>query len=634
MRLKQLLYLIANIFLVAVALVTSFLLRFGFGMSSSHVQALLVLTPLAILVKISVFYLSGFYGQLWQYASLKEAVRLFKGISMASLLLSGVFFVLQWSGIPRTILFIDWLLTLYLIGGSYFIIRVKRELLTNSATKAIVKTKDIERKRVVIVGAGEAGSMLTKQMQHHPERGYEPVAFLDDNPLKKGLMIHGVKVVGNTRIIPKVLADHPADEMILAIPSAAHQARRRIAFECKVIGIPCKTVPDIVELVDGKVSLSQIRGIDPKELLGRQEAEIDLKGIADLFAGCTILITGAAGSIGSELCRQIAISKPVKVIATDISENGLYHLEEEMFCWLDGDSEVFETHIMDVRDECAVERVFDLFKPEIVFHAAAYKHVPLMERHPVEALENNFLGTRVMVDAANRHNCERFVLVSTDKAVKPTSIMGLSKQLAEQAVRTASNGASDTKFMAVRFGNVLGSNGSVIPKFKRQINDRQAVTVTHPDITRYFMTIHEAVYLVIQAATMGKGGELFVLDMGEPVSILDLAYSMIRLSGFEPEKDIPIEFIGLRPGEKLCEELFAEEEVISTTSHPQIFEAFDNLNYTAGVELLNKLEILAKVGDTRALIDLINQKHSLYVTDEVAYLVKPRIDSLPKSEIS
>ncbi len=603
MGLKKLIYLTADMLLVSFALLLAFLLRFGADIPNEYIPVLLFLMPSAILIKITVFYISGFYGQLWPYASLKEGLRLLKGITVSSLILLGVLFFIQQSDFPRSVIIIDWLLTLFLVGGSYFFIRARKDIFSSPP-------RDVKQEKVIIVGAGEAGSMLVKQMQRSPRWGYRPVAILDDDLSKIGLMIHGVRVVGSTRSIPTIIADYPADEVVLAMPSAAREERRRIAIECRDLGIPCKTVPDITELVDDEINLSQIRDIDPKELLGRKETKIDLKDTIDCYKGKTILITGAAGSIGSELCRQIVDLEPERVIATDISENGLYHLEEEMTSWLNGNSKVlFNIRVMDVRDNYAVERILKRYKPEIIFHAAAYKHVPMMERHPIEAMENNFLGTRVMIEAARRHNSERFVLISTDKAVNPTSIMGLSKRFAEQSVKVAASEGGNTKFMAVRFGNVLGSNGSVIPKFKRQIKSGGPITVTHPDITRYFMTIHEAVYLVIQAAAMGAGGEIFLLNMGEPVRIADLARSMIRLSGLEPEKDIPIKFTGLRPGEKLYEELYGQDEAVSKTRHPQIFEVGSATNEMMLIELLSELEAVVAKGDGLNFASFLSQNY-------------------------
>lgn len=607
LKFRQLAYLPVDIVLVTVSLLVAFFLRFGTDIPRMYFDFFLLLLPIAILIKITVFYLFDFYSQLWKYASLREGLQLLRGVSVASLILLGAPFFIQRVGVPWAVLVIDWLLTLGLIGSSRFATRAKKDFFSGPS-----KAKNLEQKKVIIVGAGEAGSVLVRHMQRHPDGGYRPIAFLDDEPAKYGLMVHGIKVVGNTRMIPKVIADFPVDELVLAMPSASSQDKKRIALECKEIGIPCKTVPDLSELVDGEASILQIRDIDPRELLGRKEVEIDLGETAECYSQKTILVTGAAGSIGSELCRQAVLLKPARTVAVDISENGLYHLEEEMAAWLNS-GDIFETHIMDVRDQNAVERVFEWFRPQVVFHAAAYKHVPIMEKHPIEAMENNFLGTRVMIAAAKRHSCERFVFVSTDKAVNPTSIMGLSKHFGEQSIKVAASEESGTKFMAVRFGNVLGSNGSVIPKFKRQISNGEAVTVTHPDITRYFMTIHEAVHLVIQATAMGKGGEIFVINMGEPIRIIDLARSMIRLSGFEPEKDIPIKFIGLRPGEKMYEELYAADETVNGTKHPQIFEVLSEFDSTATAFKLNELENSVKEKDAAKLLDFISRGYLVYV---------------------
>ncbi|MCL6472818.1 MAG: polysaccharide biosynthesis protein [Firmicutes bacterium] len=602
MRFKQLAYLLVDILLIVLALLLAFFLRFGVDIPDKYREFLLFLIPVAIVIKVAVFYASGFYRQLWKYASLREGLRLVQGISASSLILLGALFFIRRVEIPRAVLVIDWLLTLGLIGTSRFVTRAKKDFFTSPS-----QAKNIDQKNVIIVGAGEAGSILVKHMQRHPDRGYKPIAFLDDDPSKQGLMIHGVRVIGNTRAIPRIMAEYLVDEIVLAIPSASSKDRRRIALECRELGIPCKTVPDFSELVDGEASILQIRDIDPKELLGRKEVEIDLKETADCYKDKVILITGAAGSIGSELCRQATFLEPAKIVAVDISENGLYHLEEEMTSWLDDDKALFETHIMDVRNKAAVTRVFEKFKPQVVFHAAAYKHVPIMQKHPIEAMENNFLGTRTMIEVAKEYTCERFVFISTDKAVNPTSVMGLSKYFSEQAVKLAASDSDTTKFMAVRFGNVLASNGSVIPKFKRQISNGEAVTVTHPDITRYFMTIHEAVHLVIQATAMGSGGEIFVLNMGEPVRILDLAKSMIRLFGFEPGKDIKIVYTGLRPGEKMFEELFAENETVNNTKHPQIFEVLSEFDKELVSQILNEVESIINEGDNTKLSDFLHQ---------------------------
>ncbi|HEY3373562.1 MAG TPA: nucleoside-diphosphate sugar epimerase/dehydratase [Candidatus Aquicultor sp.] len=605
---RRYVYIISDAFLIGLALFLAFLLRFGTDIKPVYMTSLFLLLPLAIVIKIAVFKFSGFYSQLWQYASLKELMRIAQGVLAATLLLLCAVFLIQSIELPRGILIIDWLLTSAFIGASRFLVRAKQDLLPT--LRAQMSNHSIEQKRVIIVGAGQAGSMLVKQMQCNPDMGYKPVAFLDDNLSKRGLMIHGVKVVGSARMIPGIMADYPADEIIMAMPSAESSKRQGLACECRELGIPCKTIPDIAELVDGKVSVSQIRDIDPKEVLGRKEAEIDLMGTVKQYEKHVILITGAAGSIGSEICRQALMLRPKKVIATDISENGLYHLEEEIFSSLNGHRTIFEARVMDVRDSHAVSRIFTRYEPDIVFHAAAYKHVPMMERHPIEAMENNFLGTRVLIEETKHHHIKRLTLISTDKAVNPTSIMGLSKHLAEQSIRAAAREPDcASKFMAVRFGNVLGSNGSVIPKFKRQISKGEPITVTHPDITRYFMTIQEAVHLVIQATAMGRGGEVFVLDMGEPLRIVDLAMSVIRLSGLEPGRDVPIKFTGLRPGEKLYEELFAQEEIAKKTDHPQIFKVSSKLNENILTAFLNELEDAVIRGDAKRFSEYLNNNY-------------------------
>lgn len=609
MRLKKLIYQIIDALLISTALIAAFLIRFGLGVPIYYVYYSLFILPYVIVLKITVFYAFGLYRQLWRYASLKESIRLLVGISMASLTLSGGLFLAYMTDIPRGILIIDWLLTLWLVGGSRFIIRAREDVFRFTKTKG--KDASTGQKRVIIVGAGEAGSMLVKHMQREPEWGYKPIAFLDDNPLKKDLMVHGIRVVGNTRLIPSIFASYPADEVILAIPSASRQKRKSIALDCKELGIPCKTVPDISVLEEDETRIAQITDIDIKGLLRRKEVAIDLANAIDCYKDKTVLITGAAGSIGNELCRQAIALKPKRVIAADISENGLYHLGEEMVSWLHDSRDDFETHILDVRNGLAVDRLFEKYKPDVVFHTAAYKHVPMMEKHPIEAMENNFLGTRIMIEAANRYGTERFVFISTDKAVNPTSIMGLSKQFCEKAIKVTASEKGNTKFMAVRFGNVLGSNGSVISKFKHQISNKEPVTVTHPDITRYFMTIHEAVHLVIQASAMGNGGELFILDMGEPIKIIDLAKSMIRLYGYEPEKDIPIIITGLRPGEKLYEELASEDEVIIKTSHCQILQVFNNLNKENDVAALEELVTLIKERDIVNLYSHLHQNRTV-----------------------
>jgi len=600
---KKVAFTATDALLAGVALSAAFLFRFGTDMGPVQIRPLAVLLPLVIAVKIVVFVLLNFYSQLWRYASMKEGLRLLYGVTAASLLVA-LLAPVQQPRIPLTILFNDWLLTLLLVGGSRFLIRVRFDFTSARAAKELAG----KQRRAVVVGAGQAGSALIKQLQLYPKKGYTVVALLDDDPAKKGLMVHGVRVAGSTSMMPGAVANHTADEVILAIPSATHQIKRRLALQCAEVGIPCKTVPDIAQLVDGKASLLQIQEVNMKKLLGRKETLLDFSGAIRSLKGKTILVTGAAGSIGSEICRQALELEPKMVIGVDISENGLYLLEEEIYPRLNGHKLNFEARVVDVKSGHAVERLFATYSPDIVFHAAAYKHVPMMERHLLEAIENNLLGTQTLIEAAQRHNAERFTLISTDKAVNPANYMGLSKQLSEKAIKTAARQSTQTKFMAVRFGNVIGSNGSVIPKFKRQISDGQPITVTHPGMTRYFMTIQEAVYLVIHAAAMGNGGEILILDVGEPVRIIDLARSMITLSGLEPEKDIPIKITGLRPGEKLYEQLTAEDESVGGTEHPKIFQVIGNANdQLLGDGFFDELKAIIASGNERKLRECLSK---------------------------
>lgn len=597
---KRISYAISDTLLASTALGVAYLLHFSPALSPQQVELLILLLPLVIVVKITTFFLTDFYSQLWCYASMKEGLRLLTGVTAASLVL-GLFVGTDLLHLPTAILFDDWLLTLFLVGGSRFIVRMKADFKSTLATRA----RASKQSHAVIVGAGQAGSALIKQLQLYPKKGYTAIALLDDDPAKKGLMVHGVKVIGNTSMIPGAVASQAADEVILAIPSATLHTKRRLAMECAEIGIPCKTVPDIAQLVDGKASLLQIEDVSFNELLGRKETVFDLSSAIGSYKGKTILVTGAAGSIGSEICRQALELEPRLLIGIDISENGLYMLEEEVYPRLNGGKINFETRVVDVKNGCAVDRLFERYSPEIVLHAAAYKHVPMMERHLVEAIENNLLGTQTMIETAKRHGSERFALISTDKAVNPASYMGLSKHLAERAIRTAALRSRRTKFIAVRFGNVIGSNGSVIPKFKRQIRDGQPITVTHPNMTRYLMTIYEAVHLVMHATAMGNGGEILILDVGEPVRIIDLARSMIKLSGLEPEKDIPIKITGLRPGEKLYEELTSEDESVGTTRHPKIFKVVANDDRLLEDGFLDELKVLVGEGNEHGLRDFL-----------------------------
>ena len=430
-------------------------------------------------------------------------------------------------------------------------------------------TKNTDISRVLIIGAGCAGEMVVKELEKNPQLNKKAVAIIDDDITRIGDQVSGVDIVGTRNSILKIVKLYKIDEIIFSIANISKKGKKEIIDICKNTNCKIKTIPGIYEIIDGKVDIKQVRDVDIEDLLGREPIEVDFNLMGSYIQDSTILVTGAGGSIGSELCRQIANIRPKKLIMLDNYENNLYSIQQELIRKY-GDSIKMIAVVASIREQKRMEKIFDKYRPEVVFHAAAHKHVPLMENSPGEAIKNNIFGTLNVAMLSNKYNVKRFLLISTDKAVNPTNVMGATKRAAEMIIQSL-NEESKTEFVAVRFGNVLGSNGSVIPLFKKQIEEGGPVTVTHPKIIRYFMTIEEAVGLVIQAGGMAKGGEIFVLDMGEPVKILDLAKNLIRLSGFEPDVDIKIVFTGLRPGEKLYEELLMSEEGLLDTKHKKIF---------------------------------------------------------------
>ena len=430
-------------------------------------------------------------------------------------------------------------------------------------------TKNTDISRVLIIGAGCAGEMVVKELEKNPQLNKKAVAIIDDDITRIGDQVSGVDIVGTRNSILKIVKLYKIDEIIFSIANISKKGKKEIIDICKNTNCKIKTIPGIYEIIDGKVDIKQVRDVDIEDLLGREPIEVDFNLMGSYIQDSTILVTGAGGSIGSELCRQIANIRPKKLIMLDNYENNLYSIQQELIRKY-GDSIKMIAVVASIREQKRMEKIFDKYRPEVVFHAAAHKHVPLMENSPGEAIKNNIFGTLNVAMLSSKYNVKRFLLISTDKAVNPTNVMGATKRAAEMIIQSL-NEESKTEFVAVRFGNVLGSNGSVIPLFKKQIEEGGPVTVTHPKIIRYFMTIEEAVGLVIQAGGMAKGGEIFVLDMGEPVKILDLAKNLIRLSGFEPDVDIKIVFTGLRPGEKLYEELLMSEEGLLDTKHKKIF---------------------------------------------------------------
>ncbi|HUQ23911.1 MAG TPA: nucleoside-diphosphate sugar epimerase/dehydratase [Gaiellaceae bacterium] len=549
-------------------------------------------------LKLVVFTVSGFYNRWWRYVSTRDMWGAARGVVSASLVtfLIFSFFEIHAAEVPRTVWVIDGLLTLALVAGSRMLART---IIERPQSRSIVA----RGKEVIVVGAGDAAQLMLREMLRMPSLGYTPIGLIDDDPRKKNLRLHGVRVLGTSDELPHLLRDRRPDEVLIAIPSASGEQRARVVEMARAENVPVKTLPGLNELITGDRDLAvQIRPVQVEDLLGREPVEVDLESINSYLSGKTVLVTGAGGSIGSELCRQIARAGPQRIVLVDQAESSLYDIEREL---------VDERHfaagvpvLADVRDRNRMRQVFERYRPAVVFHAAAYKHVPLMEANPLESVRNNVLGTRAVADVAIEFGAERFVLISTDKALNPHSVYGQSKTLCEWIV--GSHGARDdvaTRFVAVRFGNVLNSTGSVIPLFRRQIERGGPVTVTDAEMTRFFMTIPEAVALVIQAGAIGGRGRILVLDMGEPIRIVDLAHNMIRLSGKEPDVDIQISFIGSRPGEKIHEELFAEGETWKPTEHVKIVALDVSPVDPAWLgERLDELETLVEAGDTLELV--------------------------------
>jgi len=526
------------------------------------------------IVLLLSFYLFGLYNRLWQYASVGELVSITASITTATVVNFLILFNSARDGsflLPRSVPALHWMATILLIGFSRFSWRFLRGILFKNR-------KPGEEKYVLIVGAGDAGATLVRELKQRRYRdNLIPVGFVDDNPTKQRMGMFGLPVLGRREDIPRLVQKYDVDEIIIAIPSASREVIGEIVDICQTTPASLKILPGIYELINGRVSVSQVREVRVEDILGREPVEVDLDSIAGYLTGKAILVTGAGGSIGSELCRQAARFKPRRLILLGHGENSIYEAYQDLsleFCSL----EIIPL-ICDVKDSAAMNAAFQKYRPEVVFHAAAHKHVPLMEHCPAEAVKNNVLGTFNAARAAHDFSAESFILISTDKAVHPAGIMGATKRIAEMVVQQMAR-TSKTCFASVRFGNVLDSRGSVVPLFKKQIASGGPVTVTHPEMVRYFMTIPEAVQLVIQAGALARGGEIFILDMGEPVKIISLARRMIRLAGYRPGKDIPIVFTGIRPGEKLYEELLTSAEETEATLHQSIFMARPDNNFS------------------------------------------------------
>ena len=593
-----------DILLLPIAAYLSFVLRLENFDLGKYWPAFFLFAATAVVIVPLVFRFTGVYSRYWRFASIEELTLLAGAVTVASLLVGGVSLLitafLPMNTVPRSVPIIFLSLALGVTAGPRLLVRI---LSGQPLSKG-----DIKAKRVLIAGAGEAGQMLARDIRQHPETGIQVIGFVDDDPRKQSLTVRGLPIFGGREKILELKEGTGIDEVIIAMPSASGEAVRDIVEICKEAEIKARILPALSELLTEDVKLRHLRPVDINDLLRREPIETDLAAVYDLVRDKTVLVTGAGGSIGSELCRQITKARPQKLVLLGHGENSIFDIQNELLAEFQSGHSKLDTIvpvIADVRDHARLQQIFDEHNPEVVFHAAAHKHVPLMEANPIDAITNNILGTHTLLEACLSHDVERFVLISTDKAVNPANIMGVTKRVAELLVQDAAQ-KSGRAYVAVRFGNVLGSRGSVVPFFKKQIEAGGPVTVTHPEVTRYFMTIPEAVQLVLQAATMGTSGDLFMLEMGEPVKIVDLAKDLIRLSGLTPGEDIQIIFTGLRPGEKLFEELYQGHEDHIPTEHEKILRVTTATTPPADlpqiIALLHELSQLGKLSEALSLI--------------------------------
>jgi FlaA1/EpsC-like NDP-sugar epimerase len=581
---------------IALALILALVLRFEGDLSGQYVQYLnnaIYLLPYYIILTIAFMHIFRLYHRMWQYASIGELYGILKATTTSSVLMVLCIYTIDLPHLPRSVYILTWLLISGFIGGSRLGWRILRDYL--------VSQKNSQGKNALIIGAGDGGAMVARELLNNSSLNLTPVGFIDDNRYKQKMAVYDVPVLGRRQDIPNIAKEYQVEEIIIAIPSASGRTIREIMDICRQTQARVRIFQGTNELLADKYDF---REIQMEDLLRREPVQLNLNKISGYIQNKTVLVSGAGGSIGSELCRLISRFSPQALVLVEYSENNLFQIELEL-------KEVFPDltiypELVDIKDRERLQKVFKEYMPQVVFHAAAYKHVPMMEKHPQSALRNNVIGTKNLAELADQYEVETFIFISTDKAVQPTSIMGATKRIGEMIIQEM-NGKSYTNFAAVRFGNVLGSSGSVIPIFEKQIQKGGPVTVTDAQMTRYFMTIPEAVQLVIQAGAMAQGGEIFVLDMGEPVKILDLAADLIRLHGLEPDKDIKIEITGIRPGEKLYEELFNANESMTTTYHDRIFVSENGHQSINVLELVDKLIVYNAFLDSADAIDIIRK---------------------------
>ena len=608
-------FLIADAALIIFSVFLAFIVRFEGYVPHQYLLNIEGIILLSLLITLPLFYSLKLYYFTWAYVSAEELISLMKATGLSFLLLTASFFVLKdhpvFTGFPRSTLFITYFFIFILCGGIRFAKRIYLKTFQKRATE--------EKERTLIVGAGDAGEQILRNILSSRISPYFTVGFIDDNPAKQGVLIHGVRVLGKIEDIPRLAKEEKIEELIIALPSAGSQAIREAAGKGREAGIKkIKILPPIDEVINGKVKvgIGVLQEVEMEDLLGREPVVPDQKLIENFIQGKKVLVTGAAGSIGSELCRQIVRFKPSMLLLLDQDETGVFNISEELkYKFLDtravakGEKEdlsslTIKSFIADIRDKEKIEQIFKNTLPNIVFHAAAYKHVPLMEEHPDEAVKNNIFGTKIIAEDALKSEVEKFIFISTDKAVNPTSVMGASKRIGEMICQNL-NQKNNTKFISVRFGNVADSRGSVIPIFKEKIKKRETIEITHPDMERYFMTIPEACLLVLQAGAMGQGGEVFVLDMGDPVKIFDLAIELVKLSRLRPDIDIPIVYTEPRPGEKFFEEILTAEEGTIATQNEKIFKA--KLSDVNENKLNSGLGALKTAIDKEAIIKVLKE---------------------------
>ncbi|MCX8044896.1 MAG: polysaccharide biosynthesis protein [Desulfobacterota bacterium] len=598
---RRLVIILSQTLLIPISYFFAFLLRFDFYIDQQLViEPFLKTVPFLIAARLILFYYVDLFSGWWRYVSIEDITKIANAIVLSSLLfIACVVFLFGLERFPRSVFVIDALLLFFLLGGIRVATRMLRETMEKKKAKGVAKN-------VLIVGAGNTGITVVNEIKSNPDLNLKPVGFVDDDPQKRGYKIKNLKVLGSREDIPELVKRYRVDEVLIAIPSAPYKELHAIFSQCEKVGVPHKTLPGISKIITGKTFISQMRDVKPDELLGRPSVSFtnERSTLSQELTGKCVLVTGAGGSIGSELCRQIAEYAPSCLIMYERNEGNLFYIDFEMR------KKFPHLNIVSVIGDILNGEKFDLllttYHPYIVYHAAAYKHVPLMERDPIEAVRNNFIGTKTISTCCVHREIPKFVFISTDKAVNPSSVMGTTKRMTEKLLQTY--GQTPTKFISVRFGNVIGSSGSVIPLFKKQIAEGGPVTVTHPEATRFLMTIPEAVHLVLLAGAMGEGGEIFLLDMGEPANIAELAKSLIELSGLTPHKDIAIEYIGLREGEKLHEELYWEGEDILPTAHKKIRKlsktSFNYMNYKLLIARLERA-MEKPIGNEETIFNLI-----------------------------